>query len=481
MRGLFFLALWAAVNCYGQFGLGPAQTFATLPLSVPAPHPPVITQTVKVSEGENFQAALNAAATGMNIECSGLFIGNFYIPGVSGVEISGTCTLQSPNTSPALMNISATEGFGWKGNAADRAATNWWITGITIATSGPIYHAVSINNDCDADAAGMPSGITFSNVTVNGIHMADGQQNGMYLDGANISVIDSQVTQWQSSGTLLPEANAIEIICGTGPYLFRGNTLSASSEDFLIAAPGSSPNVPSSQITPSDITFTGNTLTKDLAWVGTKYAGDKNCWESKDSERVLISGNKIQNCYPGSQTGEGILLTPRIGLGNPVQHFSVVSDTTITGNTIQAGVGISVSGMDSYCTAAMDCVYSERTVISGNTMTVSKAPNGVAGSYGWCLQIDQPKALQVTGMTCTTDGQQSVFVDTYPCVQCSISSSAFNADFGGQGITGPAALFHSATGNANLGNRISEVTISGIPPTSFQHEWVQVCASCSLK
>jgi hypothetical protein len=193
-----------------------------LPLSVPNPKPPVITQVVTVLEGQDLQAALTAATPGTNIDCEGTFVGNFYIPGVSSVELSGNCILRSPNTYPAFMNISATEGFGWTGNIADRAAQNWWISGITIETSGPIYHAVVISNDCDPTPQGMPSGITFSNVTVNGLYMQDGQQNGMLLDGENISLLDSEITQWQSSGILNTEANAVTIICGTGPYLFQG-------------------------------------------------------------------------------------------------------------------------------------------------------------------------------------------------------------------------------------------------------------------
>ena len=451
--------------------------YPTLPLSVPNPQPPVITQTVTVLPGGNLQAALSAAVPGTNIVCAGLFVGNFYLPGISGAELSGNCTLQSPNTSPALMNISATEGYGWVGNVADRAAQNWWITGITIESSGPIYHAVVISNDCDPNPAGMPSGITFWNVTVNGLYMQDGQQNGMLLDGANISVVNSDITQWQSSGILNTEANAITIICGTGPYLFRGNTLSASSEDFFIGAPGASPTVPSSQIIPSDITFEGNLLTKDLSWVGTVYSADKNCFESKNSDRVLIAGNTIENCFPGAQTGEGILLTPRIGLGVPVQYFSEVSDTTITGNTIQAGVGISVSGLDNYCPSAPPCVYSTRTMVSGNTVTVSTSPNGVPPSYGWCVQIDEAQDLSIYKMTCTTNGANSLFVDTAPCTSCSVSTSSFNADFGGQGVIGPAALLQGV-GATNV---ITNVMVSGITTAAFQLEWLPLCPTCILK
>jgi len=453
----------------------PSTRTPTLPLSVPNPQPPVITQTITVSTGQDLQAALSAVTPGTNIDCEGYFIGNYYIPGVSNVELSGDCTIQSPNTSPALMNTSATEGFGWVGNVADRAAQNWWITGITIASSGPIYHAVVISNDCDTNPAGMPSNITFDGVIVNGLYMQDGQQNGLLLDGSNISLLDSQITQWQSSGTLNTEANAVEIICGTGPYLFRGNTLSASSEDFFIGAPGASPTVPSSQIIPSDITFENNVLTKDLDWIGTIFAADKNCFESKNSERVLITGNAIENCFPGSQTGEGILLTPRIGLGNPVQYFSQVSDTTITVNTIQAGVGISVSGIDNYCPSAPPCVYSARTLASNNTVNVSTSPNGVPGSYGWCVQIDQSVDLSVVKMTCKTNNIQSLFVDSAPCLGCYVANSYFNADFGGQGLVGPSALV------AGQGSIISAITISGITEAAFLSEWVPYCSNCILK
>jgi len=466
--------LFFSLFSYSSFAA--SSRYPTRPLSVPAPQPPVITQVVTVSQGQDLQAALTAAQPGTNIICNGTFVGNFYIPGVANVELSGSCTIQSPNTSPAFMNVSATEWYGWTGNIADRAARNWWITGINFASSGPIYHAVVISDDCDPDPAGMPSGITFSGVTVNGLYMQDGQQNGMLLDGADISVLDSQITGWQSSGTLNTEANAVEIICGTGPYLFRGNTLSASTEDFFIAAPGASPTVPSSQIIPSDITFEDNILTKDLAWIGTPYAADKNCFESKDSERVLITGNTLENCFPGSQTGEGILLSPRMGLGNPVQYFSQVSDTTITKNTIQAGVGISVASMDSYCTPADPCVTSARTLIENDTLNVSRSPNGVPGSYGWCIQLDVAQDLTVKGMDCTTDNTQSVFVDTAPCNYCNIVSSTFNADFGGQGISGPASLFQGSGSENHLGS----VDVSGITQAVFTEEWLPYCSTCIL-
>ena len=473
----FIFLILSLSHTYGAALAAPPSRFPTLPLSVPNPQPPVITKVVTVSEGQDLQAALSAAQPGTSIICEGVFVGNFYIPGVSDVELSGNCTLQSPNTGPALMNISATGGYPWVGNVADRAAKNWWITGISFASSGPIYHAVLISNDCDPNPAGMPSGITFSGVTVNGLYMQDGQQNGMLLDGANISVLGSQITQWQSSGTLNVEANAIEIICGTGPYLFKGDTLAGSSEDFFIAAPGASPTVPSSQIIPSDITITGNLLTKDLAWIGGPYSADKNCFESKNSERVLISANTIQNCFPGSQTGEGILLTPRMGLGNPVQYFSQVSDTTIAGNSIQAGVGVSVSGIDSNCTTSDPCVYSARTLIAGNNITVSTAPNGVSPSYGWCVQIDQARELTIKRMNCYTDGPQSVFVDTAPCTNCVVSTSSVNANFAGQGIVGPSALFQGAGKSNYLGN----VDVSGITPSQFLSEWAPICLTCLLK
>jgi hypothetical protein len=170
-------------------------------------------------------------------------------------------------------------------------------------------------------------------------------------------------------------------------------------------------------------------------------------------------------------------LTPRIGLGDPVQYFSQVSDTTITNNTIQAGVGVSVSGMDNYCTPEDPCVYSARTLISSNTVTVSTTPNGVPGSYGWCVQIDVALDLTVNRMNCTTDGTQSLFVDTAPCTSCAVNNSIFNADFGGQGLVGPSAFFQGA----GISNSISNVTVSGITEAAFLAQWLPFCLNCILK
>jgi hypothetical protein len=98
------------------------------------------------------------------------------------------------------------------------------------------------------------------------------------------------------------------------------------------------------------------------------------------------------------------------------------------------------------------------------------------------LQIDDAKDLKVEGMTCTTDGTQSVFVDTYPCVNCTVSTSSFNADFGGQGISGPAALFQNSSGTETPGNNsISAITLSGITSSTFQSEWEPLCSNCILQ
>jgi hypothetical protein len=137
--------------------------------------------------------------------------------------------------------------------------------------------------------------------------------------------------------------------------------------------------------------------------------------------------------------------------------------------------------MDNYCTPQMPCIYSTWTFISGNTLNVSRSPNGVPGSYGWCLQIDDAKELKVEGMNCTTDGAESVFVDTYPCVGCTISTSSFNADFGGQGISGPAALFENSSGTEGPSNSIKAITLTGITTSTFQSEWEPLCSNCLLQ
>ena len=80
------------------------------------------------------------------------------------------------------------------------------------------------------------------------------------------------------------------------------------------------------------------------------------------------------------------------------------------------------------------------------------------------------------GMDCTTDNTQSVFVDTAPCNYCNIVSSTFNADFGGQGISGPASLFQGSGSENHLGS----VDVSGITQAVFTEEWLPYCSTCIL-
>jgi hypothetical protein len=398
-----------------------AQQNPALPARTPAPVRPAVKRTVYVVSPANLQAALSATLPGDDLVCEGVWTGNFTLPpGGPAILEAGPngCKIISPNTQPALCNISETCGIGWRGNKPDRAIHDWWLQGLEITTSGPqgIYDAVMIADDCDPDPTGMPARITLDAMNIHGQTNTDSQQNGIYADGTWISVLNSRVTDWQSSGTLLSEANGIKSVCGVGPYLMEGNYIEASSQGIFFAAPGVSPTGVSWMQTPSDITINNNVITRSEAWIGMNWVF-KNGFECKNCERVLFENNQVTHIWPGSQNGAGVLLTPRVGLGTPPQTFSVVQDITLLNNVlIDVGIGFGVASYDNLaCTPSMGCAHSARIRIANNAVSTSTHPTGVnQATYGWCIQLDFANAVTVNGLQCSTNGYFSIFVDNAP-------------------------------------------------------------------
>lgn len=465
-----------------------AQQSPALPIHTPAPVRPTVKRTVHVVSPANLQEVLSAVKPGDDVICEGSWTGNFTLPpGGPAILEAGPagCTLISANTSPALCNISETCGVGWRGMKADRAIHDWWLQGLQITTSGPqgIYDALMISDDCDPDPAGMPDRITIDDANIHGQFNIDSQQNGIYVDGEWISVLNSRITDWQSSGSLLSEANGIKSVCGVGPYLLQGNYIEASSQGIFFAAPGVSPNGQSWTLTASDITVNTNQITRNPAWIGKNWVF-KNGFECKNCERVLFENNLVTHIWPGAQNGAGVLLTPRVGLGTPPQTFSVVQDVTAINNVLSdVGIGFGVATYDSLnCTsAAMGCAHSARFRIANNMVTASTHPSGVSqGTYGWCVQLDFALDVTIDRLQCSTNGFFSIFVDTAPTENLILKNSSLSADVGGQGIAGLAAFFSAPGQPANDGNSVSAVTVSRISESQFLSEWDPFCSNCVL-
>jgi hypothetical protein len=102
---------------------------------------------------------------------------------------------------------------------------------------------------------------------------------------------------------------------------------------------------------PADIEIRGNHFFKPLTWmVGSFSYADthwavKNLLELKNAERVLITGNILENNWLDGQTGFAFLIGPRTELGTAPWVY--VQDITFTYNILRhTASGIKIAGID---------------------------------------------------------------------------------------------------------------------------------------
>src|SRR5439155_16949746 len=131
----------------------------------------------------------------------------------------------------------------------------------------------------------------------------------------------------------IPDTQALCGWSGPGPFKIVNNFLSSAGENVNMGGPYASiPN-----LVPSDMEIRGNYFFKPLSWkVGDpSYAGIhwgvKNLFELKNGQRILFTGNMLQNNWIDAQNGFALLLTPYNTSGTNI--WVTVSDITITGNT----------------------------------------------------------------------------------------------------------------------------------------------------
>ena len=117
----------------------------------------------------------------------------------------------------------------------------------------------------------------------------------------------------------------------------------------------------------SDITITGNLISKPLAWMSVTPAWSvKNLLELKNAQRVLIQGNLFQNNWVGAQSGFAVLFTPRNQ--NGTAPWSIVQDITFTYNTLSnVAQGLNIVGFDTINASMLG----HRILVQNNVITLT--------------------------------------------------------------------------------------------------------------
>ncbi|MEO6040200.1 MAG: T9SS type A sorting domain-containing protein, partial [Saprospiraceae bacterium] len=153
-----------------------------------------------------------------------------------------------------------------------------------------------------------------------------------------VAVIDSYLSDCKEDGA---DSQAIAAYSTTGPLKIVNNYLEGAGENVIFG--GSDPSIPLA--VPSDIEIRCNLFFKPLSWM-TQAWDIKNLLEFKNAQRVLVEGNRLENCWPNAQSGFALLLTPRNQ--NNTAPWSVVQDITIRLNTfVNIAQGLNMSGYDS--------------------------------------------------------------------------------------------------------------------------------------
>jgi len=263
-------------------------------------------------------------------------------------------------------------------------------------TASPLQSSVVMLDNADTSDSTVCNHIILDRCYVHG--SADGAHSGrrgVWLSGENLAVIDSSVTGFYDDGS---DSQAILVYQGNGPFLIDNNYLTGASENINFG--GIDPTISNS--VPQDITITRNHLFKPLAWIGAGH-NVKNLFETKNSRRLLIEGNVLENNWADGQSGPALLLTPRNQQNTA--PWCGVFDTTIRLNKfINVGAGINVSGDDDVWPSQR----TDRVLIENNLLLIVDPSTGADNRVFQILR--GPEYTTIRHNTAVITGGSSLYI-----------------------------------------------------------------------
>jgi hypothetical protein len=234
----------------------------------------------------------------------------------------------------------------------------------------------------------------------------DNTRRAIALNGSNLAVVDSTITDVHEAGT---DTQGIAAWTGIGPLKILNNFIEGGSSSIGFGGAGSN-------ITPRDIEVRRNYLFKPLTWklsdpnfLGVRF----NCkvsFESKNSSRVLMEGNVLENAWGGPQGGDG----DAVWLGPKNQNNSCpaceVNDITFRYNIIRH-VGAGVYIFDAPSDAGGIAQQASRYSIHDNLLEDVRAEyagpgtgRGILFRLAGSSRFAPPRDISIRHNTGVTDG-----------------------------------------------------------------------------
>lgn len=341
--------------------------------------PPVGGQLFSVNTSAAFQSALNTAQLGdiIELQAGTTFTGPFILPkkttGTGWIYIRSSaysslplpCTRVSLADAANMPKVVVAAGSGGAVQATN-GAHHYRFMGIEFrpVAGNFVYNIVQIGNG-ETTIASLPHHFVFDRCYIHGDPVA-GSRRGVLMNGAYVAVVDSYVSDCKEDGA---DSQALACYSTTGPLKIVNNYLEGAGENVIFG--GADPSIPNA--VPADIEIRCNLFFKPLSWMNQLW-DIKNLLEFKNAQRVLVEGNRFENCWPNAQSGFALLLTPRNQ--NNTAPWSVVQDITIRLNTfVNIAQGINMSGYD----APNISQRTSRILIQNNVLNVTNLGMGGDG------------------------------------------------------------------------------------------------------
>jgi hypothetical protein len=333
--------------------------------------------TIEVPAGGNLQAAINSAVPGDTILLApgATYVGNFVLPvhggttyvtirtGVADELLPARGVRMSPAYAPYLAKIKSPTVAAAMRTAA--GAAFWRLQFLEfLPTLKSQYDVIALGDGSPAQntLAQVPHHLILDRLYVHGDPLS-GQKRGVALNSGDTTIVDSYISDMKATGQ---DSQAIGGWNGTGPYYIANNYLEATGNGVMIG--GDDPKIPN--VTPTDIVFRGNTVTRPASWRGVIIPTPGNV------RTGIGTGSLPAGTY-------GYRVMARRTIGAEVAHSTPALATTVT---VSSGAGVTLT-WDAVPNAADYVVYGRTPtsqanywVVSGTSFTDAGTTTGSAGT-----------------------------------------------------------------------------------------------------
>jgi hypothetical protein len=336
----------------GNGTLGSIATLAELPRASVSTAYPSPARQVRVPAGANLQAAIDAAQPGdeLLLAPGATFVGNFTLPNkgssnnwitirtdVSDAALGSLGNRMTPTRAASANLAKILTPNNWPAIAVDLSAHHYRLTGLELSMTSAAYDVNGIVRFGDGGSAQnslslVPHDLVLDRSYVHG-QTTQEVRRCVSLQSATSAVVDSWISDCHSNQG---DSQGIIGWNGPGPYLINNNHIEGGHQGVFFG--GADPFI--TNLSPSDITLTGNHITRPVSWKGVWQA--KTIIETKNARRMLIEGNVIENVWADAQVGFALLLKSENQSGTA--PWSQSTDLTVRYNRIRnVGSGINIA------------------------------------------------------------------------------------------------------------------------------------------